>query len=140
MKFKALLASLALSTVAASTHAGDPKVPSQDRKAIIAGLRAHPSFGHLQDMKLDVRRIWVSPQLAYLCALPIGKDKRYAQTDGMFDVVQVAFRREGERWVPTARVDGLSETLKQVQCMAPPDGEITEAFVEALVNNPGLRP
>jgi hypothetical protein len=138
---KFLLAALIAATLTAAPAIGQDKpIQGDERKAIIAAVRRHPAFSHLKDVKLDVRRIWASSRFAYLCVLPIQLNGRYDQKAGLYDVYQIALKREDDAWVPAARVDGYSESIKNMQCLAPADGQITDAFLETMAANPGLRP
>lgn len=129
---------LTLSCVACHAHDLPPGDPV--RKDVIADLRKHPSFAQaLKDVRLDVRRIWASSQYAYLCALPIDLRGRYQMTDGWYDVYQVVLKRQNDSWVMTARVDGLSEVLKDVQCLSDAQGNITDAFLEEAASDARLR-
>lgn len=130
---------LALATV--PVHARD--LPSGDlvRKDIIAAVRQHPAFTDaLKDVKLDVRRIWASAQHAYLCALPIDRHGHYQMTDGWYDVYQIVLKRDQAKWVLAARVDGLSQVLRQVQCLADAQGEINDAFLAKMTADGQLKP
>lgn len=139
---KALLMLPALSVLACNTALARD-LPARDpvRKDIIAAVRQSPEMAaSLRSVKLDVRRIWASEQHAYLCALPIDARGHYRLIDGWHEVYQMVLVRQDDRWQLAARIDGLSEVLRNVQCLADEHGQINDAFLASLVQRRDLQP
>ena len=133
---------LALLLVLLATQAqaigGKPKANDPVRKDIVAAVRKHPAYAGLTGDKLDIRRIWASEHFGYVCMLVIGKDGQHQRTDDAYNVHQIVLKHDADTWTPVAHIDGFSESIKQVQCASDAHGEVTDAFLEEVANNPHL--
>lgn len=138
-----------------TAHSAKPAPTSPVRAALINAIRHHPTLGPaLAGSTLDIRRIWASDQYGFVCLLLVNKKDHQHQRDGDAYVVQQivllnkkmraeenkdARAKGGEAtWQAIAHIDGLSESSKRVQCASDPQGQITDAFLESIANNPSM--
>jgi hypothetical protein len=126
------------SSTAASSTMGKPAAHDPVRAHIVRAIRQHPALSALQGQRLDIRRIWVSAHWGYVCTLVVTPGGVYQGSEGAFEVLQIVLQREGEVWTPVARLDGLSESSRRVQCASDAQGQITEAFLSDLASNQAL--
>jgi hypothetical protein len=141
MKMKLLCPVLVLAlacTLPCAALAGKPAANDPVRKALVQAIRQHPAFATLKGWRMDIRRVWVGNEFAYVCTLARNEQGEYARIDDAMAVQQIVLRLDGEKWTPVARVEGLSESARQVQCLADERGQITEGFLQGLANNPAL--
>lgn len=138
MAMNPLLLTALLFLPTAPALAGKPAPNDPVRTHIVDAARQLPRLSRQTGTRLDIRRIWASARFGYLCTLLIDKDGQYARTAGAYEVHQIVLTREGDKWTPVAGIDGLSESLKHVQCASGTDGQITDAFLESVANNPSL--
>jgi hypothetical protein len=126
------------SSAAYSGALGKPAANDPVRAHIVRAVRQHPALSALKGQRLDIRRIWVSAHWGYLCTLVVTPGGVYQGSEGAFEVLQIVLQREGEVWTPVARLDGLSESSRRVQCASDAQGQITEAFLSDLASKPAL--
>ncbi len=131
--------------------AGKPATNDPVRKELVQVIRQHPAFKDtLQGWRMDIRQLRVEGDWAYVCALLIDPQGQHQHSEGMVNVQQIVLKRVARAvqvaqkadsgWMPVARVEGLSENARDVQCLSDERGQITPALLEGLANNPALQP
>lgn len=153
-----MAACLSLAFPAAQAAKPAPNAPV--RQALISAIRHHPTLGPaLADSTLDIRRVWASDKYGFVCLLPVSKKGRTHQQQGDAYVVHqiVLVRKQAPAaekadqqllqqppqqapttWQAVAHIDGLSESVKRVQCASDAQGQISDEFLESVANNPSM--
>jgi hypothetical protein len=121
-----------------SLAGGKPDRHDPVRKELVAAIRRHPAFAAWRGETLDIRRVWVSETHGYVCTLVKHPDGSYRMTDDVFDVHQIVLKPIEGRWTAVADMAGFSESRRQVQCATDPQGQVDDAFLEALASNPQM--
>lgn len=163
----AALTAACLSLALPAAQAAKPAPNSPDRQAIVSAVRQHPKLGPaLASSSLDIRRIWASDKYGFICLLPVSKKDHAHQRSGDAYVVQqivLINKQQGlhaaarsasastggeppatttespkKQWQAVARIDGLSESVKQVQCATDPQGQLSDEFLESIASNPAM--
>lgn len=130
--------------------AAKPAANAPVRKELVEAIRHHAVLGPaLQGYTLDIHQMWASQRWGYVCLIAVDKDGRHQRaSDGETFVVQqivlektkgLSTQSDGEAaWVPVARIDGLSQSVRKLQCASDPQGQITDDFLEGVARNPSM--
>lgn len=139
--FQLSLSSFACLTGLAQATKPAPNAPV--RKELVEAIRHDATLGPpLQGHTLDIHQMWASDRWGYVCLIAVDKDGRHERaSDGETFVVQqivLEKKSESDGWVPVARIDGLSQSVRKLQCASDASGQINDAFLESVATNPSM--